>query len=231
MASKYFKTVAFLLLKLFDIQQQEWSQWKEKERNENEMEQSPALQSHRVISGWYWQIVNENKITKIFSSETEVLFSSERLVLFLPPFPSQQREFVPVMTLSYKPSDEPSNECIKIRVGMYRLENGEPCGFAFRLESPTSICKEENRERNGIGIHDFYHVQFMKNFENYAPVLHSPDWLPEYQPAICVRANNPVEAILGLVLSLYGLDYFKQFLKQVKSNVRDSDIPLLRDFA
>lgn len=224
MASKYFNTVAFLLRKLFDVQQQEWSQWAEKERDRNEMKQSPALQSHRVMSGWHWQIVNESKIKTIFSSETEILFSSERLVLFLPPFPSQQREFVPVMTLSYKPS----KECIEIRVGMYCLqENGEPCGFAFRLESPTSIC----REGNGISIHDFYHIQFMKNLENYAPALHAPDWLPEYQPAICVRANNPVEAILSLVLSLYGLEYFKQFLKQVKSNVRDSDIPLLREFA
>jgi hypothetical protein len=224
MTSRYWQTVAFLLQKLFDLQQQEWSTWEEKEQNKSEMERSPALQTRKVVSRWRWASLNKTKLDSMFSSERKVDFSSERLVLFLPPLPSQQREFVPVMTLSY----EPGRECIEMRVGMYRLrENGEPCGFAFRLESPTSICQGTNHK----SIHDFYHIQFIKALESYAPKLYLPDWLPEYQPAICVRANNPVEAILSLVLSLYGMDYFEQFLGLVKSNVRTSDIALLKDLA
>jgi len=77
-------------------------------------------------------------------------------------------------------------------------------------------------------MHDFYHVQLVKNLENYAPPLQLPDWLPEYQPSFCVRAENPVEALLSLVLSVYGLMYFKEFMGNVKSHLQNSHIELIR---
>lgn len=223
MASKYWEDVKKIVRVLFDLQKTEWSRWETKEQGRSSDQLSPALQAREVMfaRGARWMSINDTKLDSMFDRESRIVFSSNRLVLALPPFPKEQREFVPVLTLMY----DPAKECIKIRVAMYRLqEDGSLCGFGFRLESPTSGC--ENGETT-TGIHDFYHVQFMKHLESYAPQLNMPVWLPEYQPSISVRAGNPTEAILCLVLSLYGLDYFKQMMRQVGSGIWSSKIPMI----
>lgn len=225
-----FQDDLFRLLEiLFDEQNREWSSWQQKESSKTNEEQPVAIRTYKYILNWNWMPVNESKLRSLLkstrmSNDSEIDFSKEKLVLFLPPFPDEQREFVPVAIFHY----EPASECIGIRVGMYTLQdNGHPCGFAFRLEAPTSQCKDTQEE----SIHDFYHVQIVRNL-GYGPDLGMPDWLPERQPAIYISANNPVEAILNLILSLYGLRYFKDFLKKHKSNLKinPSQIPSFSDF-
>jgi len=122
---------------------------------------------------------------------------------------------VPVVSLEYHPTAHPASECLKLRVVMYRLgDSGEPCGFGFRLESPTSHC---TGSRVG-SIHDFYHVQMITELTD-GPPLDMPEWLPCRQPAISIRANNPVEAMFNLILSLYGLDFYNDFLKSIKGRL------------
>lgn len=224
MASKYQEFVFRLLRALFDEQKQEWSSWQEEEGNRPESERPVALRTHQYISGWHWAVVNEGKLQSLLAAvrkqeKSGIDFSSEKLILFLPPFPNEQREFVPAVSLRY----EPAKECIEMRVGMYTLQDdGQPCGFAFRLESPTSQCKDTKK----ASIHDFYHVQLVKEL-GYGPKLGMPSWLPDRQPAIYIRADGPVEAILNLILSLYGARYFNDFLKKHKSrlNIKLSQIP------
>ncbi len=225
-----FQDNLFSLLEiLFDEQDQEWSSWLQKESGRTDDDKPVAIRTYECIRKWNWDVINKNKLHSLLSSvrntsASKIDFGEKKLVLFLPPFPKEQREFVPVAIFYY----EPARECIKIRVGMYTLQgNGRPCGFAFRLEAPTSKC-EGSQKGN---IHEFYHVQIVRNL-GYGPELYMPDWLPEHQPAICIWAKDPVEAILNLILSLYGLTYFKDFLKKHKSKFKSdlSRIPFLSGF-
>lgn len=217
MASKYWSNLKLVLDTLYSLQEVRWANW---ETNESMIEQngrSPALTTKSIISGWGWCVINDAKLEHILEKEQTVRFADGRLILFLPPFEKDEREFVPVMSLEYTPG----KEWMALRVGMFRLnENSRPCGFGFRLEAPTSCCAENGQE----SIHDYYHVQMITDI-GYGPSFCLPEWWPCRQPAICIRANNPVDAMLNLILSLYGWDFYKDFLKSVKGRL---NIELMR---
>jgi len=229
MPSRYWNNVKFVLLALFSQQEAEWKSWEDKELRKQQDKRSPALVTKTSIPKWSCSEINRTKLENLLKIEQPIDFSSEKLILFLPPFPKDAGEFVPVLSLKYRPGNKPEKECINFRLVMYHLdEKGTSCGFGFRLESPTSNCKENQTE----SVHDFYHIQLITEMGiggNYGPPLGLPDWLPSTQPAICIRANNPVDAILNLVLSLYGMDYYKGFLKHVKSRIQ-TNTDLMRSF-
>ena len=221
MPSRYWTGVKLVLENLFSLQKAQWATWDAREEGRSHDERSLALLTKATISRWRWSEINEAKLTALLEAEQSIKFSNERLILYLPPFPKEEREFVPVVSLEYYPNIE----CLRMRVGMYRLDdNGRPCGFGFRLESPTSSCSGEENE----SIHDFYHIQLITTLEDNAPPLGLPNWLPERQPAISIRAKNPVDAMLNLILSLYGLDFYKDFLKSVKGRLNIELMPLPR---
>lgn len=212
MPSRYWPSIKIVFDRLFAFQEENWKVWEEKEAKMPFDERSPALITKNTIAKWRWSEITKTKLNNIFNVEQKIEFSKERLILFLPPFPKEDRAFVPVLSLKYAPDID----CLNMRVAMYRLdEKGIPCGFGFRMESPTPGNRDEGR-----GIHDFFHVQIIKNLENHAPALGLPDWLPERQPAICIRASNPVDAVLNLILSLYGMDYLVDFVAPIKSKLR-----------
>jgi len=212
MPSRYWSDVKLVLEALSSLQRTDWANWEAKESAKAHDERSPALRTKNIISGWGWSEINDAKLANILMKEQSVKFADGNLILFLPPFPKDEREFVPVMSLDYTPG----KECLALRIGMFRLdENSQPCGFGFRLEAPTSSCADNRRE----SIHDFYHVQMITNI-GYGPHFCLPQWWPCRQPAICIRANNPVDAILNLILSLYGWDFYKDFLKTVKGRLK-----------
>ncbi|MFZ5921568.1 MAG: hypothetical protein ACOYY3_11005 [Chloroflexota bacterium] len=203
---------------LFQIQKVQWAAWEEEEAKRPQEDRSPAILTKTVISRWRWSEINDTKLSSILMEEQPIRFSDERLILFLPPFPNDEREFVPVISLEYNPAQE----CLRLRVGMYRLDSsGKPCGLGFRLESPASHCTGNRNE----SVHDFYHVQLITKIEENSPPLGLPDWLPCRQPAICIRANNPVDAVLNLILSLYGLNFYKYFLKSIKGQLNIELMP------
>lgn len=218
------RDIAFrrLIDALFEQQRVEWDE--EERQHEKGQPESPALETKRAISTWRWREINEPKLESVLSQipNKPLDFASDNLVMFLPPFPREERRFVPAISLYYNAN----NECLNIRAVMIdRDEDGHPYGFGFRLESPTSNCVANTQGRT----HEFYHVQLIKEL-GYGPELRMPVWLPCKQPAFPIRADDPVSAILSLVLSLYGLDYFRKFLNKHGARI-GSISPLLKDLA
>lgn len=201
---------------LFEQQRIEWDE-------EKGLASSSALETRNNIRNWRWCEINEAKLQSMLSQipKQPLDFASEGLVMFLPPFQKEERSFVPATSLYY----DAERACLQIRVVMVeQAENGIPHGLGFRIESPTSTCNRDNQGRTSI--HDFYHIQLIANM-GYGPNLGLPDWLPCRQPSFSIRANNPVDAILNLVLSLYGLDYYGKFLINHGNKFRQSVSPML----
>ncbi len=215
----HWPAVKFVLEALFDQQAAEWKTWEEKESSKPNLERHSAILAKTTIVHWRWSEITKSKLENLLAKEQLIKFSDEQLFFFLPPFPKEAREFVPVISIEY----QPARDCLNLRVGMYRLdEQAKPCGYGFRLESPTTKCTG----KDPVSVHDYYHVQMIADI-GCGPSFGLPDWLPLVQPAICIRADNPVDAILNLILSLYGLDFFKEFLKPLKSRIL-TNIDLMR---
>ena len=207
---------------IFEHQRVEWAE--QEKRHESGLATSPALETKKAISTWRWKEINESKLQSVLSQTPDrpLDFERDNLVMFLPPFPREERSFVPAMSLYYNANQE----CLNIRTVMIdRDENGHPYGFGFRLEAPTSNCVAETQGQT----HEFYHVQLIKEL-GYGPELHMPDWLPCTQPAFPIRADDPASAVLSLILGLYGLDYFRTFLNKHITRIGNIS-PLLKDLA
>ena len=127
----------------------------------------------------------------------------------LPPL-EKNASFVPVMSVEYHPEEEFRKACLRIRVLMIRREAESLVGLGFRIESPERYCQNGDQE----GIHDFYHAQLIKGI-GYGPSLDTPDWLPCTQPSFPLWAVDPIDAVLNLVLTLYGRKYFMELLTSI----------------
>ena len=66
----------------------------------------------------------------------------------------------------------------------------------FRYEGP------------GGGVHAYWHLQMN-------PVLGFSDWLPETLPCVPLIAEEPIDVLLTLLLSLYGYHYVARLLTEV----------------
>lgn len=148
--------------------------------------------------------------------DSPVDFGDERLIMVLPPL-EKDASFVPVMSMTYIPCDEFDETCLRIRVLLLRTEQADKenrlVGMGFRIESPEKHCQtgDGNQQGGEVGMHDFYHAQLIKDFEN-GPPIHAPQWLPCTQPSFPLWAANPIDAICNLILTLYGGRYYKEFL-------------------
>lgn len=197
------RALVALIDALFEQQRIEWEE-------EKGLASSSALETRKNIRNWQWREINEAKLQSMLAEITTrpLDFASEKLVMFLPPFQKEERSFVPAMSLYF----DAEKRCLQIRVVMVeQAENGIPHGLGFRIESPTSTCNRDNQGRTSI--HDFYHIQLITNM-GYGPNLGLPDWLPCKQPSFPLWAINPVDALLNLILTLYGAKYYKDFLRK-----------------
>jgi hypothetical protein len=84
---------------------------------------------------------------------------------------------------------------VRLRVGIFLLEGTEIRSIGLRFESPE-----------GEGPHNYYHAQFIKDFNAPVPVEKRLNWLPVTHPPIALDARGPVTLLLSLVVSLYGLE-------------------------
>lgn len=92
---------------------------------------------------------------------------------------------------------------IRCRLELFLLDHDLNIkSLGFRLETPEGMNDQY------IGIHHYYHIQLIE------PPTLRVDCLPKTQPAFPLDADNPVGLILGLLLSLYGLDYLGKILKE-----------------
>ncbi len=191
---------------------------------------TPLCKPQRLVwanGGWehifvQWRPIAREDIEQLFmspravSGSLEVNFSqSERgQVIYLPPL-EKNPSCVPILSLYCKLNNQQS--IAKFRVMLVRLDNaGKPYGIGFRMETPESMNQNEHTTANK-GIHDFHHAQLIRKFGQ--PKLDKlpidcPSWIPESQPSFPLPAKCPVMLLLCLIVTLYGRNYYNQFLTE-----------------
>jgi len=128
------------------------------------------------------------------------------------PLPPLRRDahLIPYLTIYY---DGIGNEtsCCRIYVLMLTVQQRKLRGLGFRIESPEHNCQRE-RDDGGIGAHDFYHAQLVRNIRSW-DFYDTPSWLPDSQPSFPIWAVRPIDALLNLILTLYGANFYLDFLR------------------
>lgn len=133
-------------------------------------------------------------------------------LLPLPPLP-RTRFIVPFLHVKLwrRPNDggeaagkEQHEEWLcKLHIFLFKTDgSGNVSGeFGFRIESP------EGPRGEGVAnerIHGFYHAQLMSKFLKKESLLKVPSWIPDRQPSFALMATNTTEALLNLLVALYG---------------------------
>ena len=130
--------------------------------------------------------------------------------LYLPPLENDYK-FVPILSIDCDLKNEEGCQ-MSLRVEMLRYDSPhELIGFGFRFESPHSK-----------GNHGYWHMQVIT--ENNGIKLGCSPWIPVEDPCIPIKAKNPVDLILFMLISFYGLRGLKiinswnlegEYMKQV----------------
>jgi len=166
-----------------------------------------ALNIKQTIFGWVWKGIDEKTLEDLLSPDR--IDFAEKFVLFMPPFAGhEEANFVPAISISY----ENGSKCFSIRSIMVTTTGRKAIlsrAICFRIESPTGDCQPSKKK-----THDFYHVQLIREF-GYGPHMDQIiDWLPETQPSFPIYAHEPIDALLCLILTLYGSAYYREFLSR-----------------
>jgi hypothetical protein len=135
----------------------------------------------------------------------------ERKIIPLPPL-IRDTHLVPFLTIYYDGNGLESS-CCRIYVLLLGINARTIHGIGFRIESPESNCQEPQRQ-NQIGMHDFYHAQFFRSLREWEIFFRTPPWLPDSQPSFPLWAMRPIDALLNLILALYGAPYYLAFLRE-----------------
>lgn len=143
-----------------------------------------------------WTPLKEKDTESYFPKDSKSVkfnLSDDRKALYLSPT-SKQPRLIPVISLDCNINDTENK--IKIRIMLFQKIDTVLKSIGFRFEK-------------GEDIHDFYHVQLSNELQgakrSAKPVGEYLKWLPDSEPAIPVKANDPITLLLCLLISLYGL--------------------------
>lgn len=194
------------------LYQEQKSMWSSENKNFASQE-ATVLRANLLRQDW--KEISDYELETLLKLP-EFDFSPEKFVMFLPPFERETSSFLPVMSLKYLPTQN----IFAIRIMMMTSasnKNPIPCqGVGFRIEAPHN---------NGAGRHRFYHAQLVNAFD-YGPwkigTAESINWLPLHQPSFPLWATNPIEAMLCLVLTLYGRVYYSRFYSAYSSRFNNA---------
>ena len=192
-----------ILMPLFEIQTEAWFNKYPESRPSCQ-----ALKIYDTLLGRWEPIGNFEEIEYLFQQSEFVLDFSKR-VLYLPPL-EEHCNFVPILSLFCTQSTA------QFKVMLICLdEDKKQCGIGFRMETPERMNQNVNTSSND-GIHDFYHAQLIRKFDQRAPDstqgFDCPSWLPRSQPSFPLPADCPVTLLLCLIVTLYGRNYYNDFL-------------------
>ena len=197
-----------ILMPLFQIQFDTWLDPKLKLRSSSQV--SKIFQS---LSKRWEPIGVFEEIEHSFKPSQLVLDFSNR-VLYLEPLLQKTTYFVPILSLSCILNKTQSSAHFKVML-VCLDENEKLCSIGFRMETPERMNQNVNTSSND-GIHDFYHAQLIRKFDQRAPDstqgFDCPSWLPQSQPSFPLPADCPVTLLLCLIVTLYGRNYYTDFL-------------------
>ena len=196
-----------ILMPLFEIQTDAWFN--------PEPEPKPSCQASEIfqhLSERWEPIMDFEEIGHLFKPSKLRLDFSKR-VLYLPPL-EKKFDFVPILSLSCILDKNQSSAQFKVML-VCLDEHKKLCGIGFRMETPENMNQNVDTSSNE-GIHDFYHAQLIRKFDQRAPDsiqgFDCPSWLPQSQPSFPLPADCPVSLLLCLIVTLYGKKYYKNFL-------------------
>lgn len=196
-----------ILMPLFQIQTNAWFN--------PETEPRPSCQASKIFQNLLerWEPIETfEEIGHLFRPSELVLDFSKR-VLYLPPL-EKEPNFVPILSLSCILNKIQSSAQFKVML-VCRDEDEKLCSIGFRMETPESMNQSANTVSND-GIHDFYHAQLTRKFDQKAPDnkqgFDCPNWLPQSQPSFPLPAHCPVTLLLCLIVTLYGRSYYNNFI-------------------
>jgi hypothetical protein len=194
--------VAFglLLNTLFKVQRSEWEKVPSQNRKTTKERIDTALARYLAAGN---QLQFDQRIDLV----------QDRKLIPLPPL-EKDAHLVPFLTISY---DADGNDfefsCCRIYVLLLGINGGKIHGIGFRIESPESNCKDDQQQNGSVGMHDFYHAQFFRDIRGWDVFYNTPPWLPDSQPSFPLWAIQPIDALLNLILTLYGAKYYLSFFR------------------
>ncbi len=190
------------------LYQEQKSMWNSEKKDNFASKEAIKLKADLLRQNW--REIDDFDLKSILEPEKVDFFQRNKVAMFLPPFEKETAAFVPVMSLQYTyDKGDPSKNTFAIRVMMMTSASADqpiPCqSIGFRIESPHD---------GELGRHKFYHAQFIHSFD-YGPwkagLAETIEWLPLQQPSFPLWATNPTEAVLCLILTLYGKVYYNKF--------------------
>jgi hypothetical protein len=206
-----------LIVEILKWQKREW-------RLEEEKTSSYAILRDKIV-----QLLSSFLVEQIKLDETPLQPVIQRKMIPLPPLETD-RHLVPFLTFTYD-GRGCSDSCCRMYILMLGFNQNpggrnQIYGVGFRVESPESNCQQN---ANGVGRHDFYHAQFISNLNRYGwPEFYRTfPHLPQSQPSFPLWATQPAEALLNLVLTLYGSKYYLEFVRSIPSQILQ---PLSNEF-
>jgi hypothetical protein len=160
-------------------------------------------------------LINSEKLPKL--EDRRLDFSKGRHFMLLPPL-EKHSQMVPLLAVYYERQEmggDFEGACCRILVLLLQEEENQLVGMGFRIESPEALCQQDE---GSFGAHDFYHAQLVRE-AGYGPDFSSPEWLPDKQPSFPLWAVNPVDALLNLVLTLYGAKWYLDFYRRNSTKI------------
>jgi hypothetical protein len=154
----------------------------------------------------YAPIGNRRELESFLPStrRTSANFADNRKFLYLPPVTGRYL-IVPLLSIRFNLDTMPE---VRLRVGLFLLDKDEKImrSIGFRFETPE-----------GEGTHNFYHAQLISDFEKDRlgfDLVGCPTWLPTTEPTLPLKANNPAELLICLLVSLYGWGFYKRLVSE-----------------
>ncbi len=191
---KDFEIMCQVLERLNELSEKLW-------RNDKDLKDDELISSTRDNHEYLTYFIppySEESFKKLIKENLASLHLDFEENFYLPPLDAN-KDFIPLLALcSNFNNDTPQ---LQLRIGMYRyIDNNDTRFQCF------GIRFEKHEESN----HNYYHAQFTKKPHHQKHEYF--EWLPEHIPCILVPANNAVELIFSMLISLYGTRIYNKFI-------------------
>jgi hypothetical protein len=102
---------------------------------------------------------------------------------------------------------------VRLRLGLFLRHVRDIKAIGYRFEAPE-----------GPGIHNYYHLQMIRGFRMgiYFPPNDCLEWFPDSAPAFPLDGNCPIKLVLGLLVSLYGIQHTANLLANANLGAQTS---------
>lgn len=144
------------------------------------------------------------------SSAPRTDFCESKHFFYLPPL-ENNCEFIPLLTFECDFGSSPPQISLKVHMYCYEKTKGEIRVTGFRFEGPHDEKK---------GGHNYYHVQPIKRLVAGGTGADDgfSDWIHDTVPTIPLNSSCPVSLVLNVLISLYGGNVYREYLKGANIN-------------